>query len=163
MRYNNNNNNNNRVCRLLSSASSPPPPAHLSNVLVTDSGASHHMFSYTALFLTLSTLPKPVPIKLGDGKIIISTHGGPAQVPTSSENLTIYALYVPAFRVSFLSVSCFDISSLHAAFANRACTIHQIQNNNPFSLGALKMASIFTRLTSNPMHSPPRQPKPPLA
>ena len=93
------------------------------------------MFNCTALFLALSVLSQPIPIKLGDGKIIMSTLGGPTQLPTT--NLTFYALYVPAFKVSLLSVSCLDLSGLRATFENKICTIHRIHNNNPILTGYL--------------------------
>ena len=85
------------------------------------------MFNCTTLFSTLSPLPHPIPIRLGDGKIVTSTHEG--FVPIG--NLTVQALYVPTFRVCLLSVSCLDLSGLRAAFANRLCTIYQIQNHRP--------------------------------
>ena len=67
---------------LLSLASSPPSPWQ--PPIVIDSEASHHMFNCTTLFLTLSTLPHPTPIRLGDGKIVTSTQGWPARAPTGS-------------------------------------------------------------------------------
>ena len=92
------------------------------------------MFNCTTLFSTLSPLPDPVPIRLGDGKIITSTHEGLVFIG----NLTIQALYVPTFRVCLLSVSCLDLSGLCAAFANQICTIYQIQDCRPILTGHLE-------------------------
>ena len=92
------------------------------------------MFNCATLFLTLSPLPHPVPIRLGDGKIVTSTHEG--LVPIGS--LTVQALYVPTFKVCLLSVSCLDLSGLHAAFANRICTIYQVHNCRPILTGHLE-------------------------
>lgn len=108
------------------------------------------MLSCTTLFST-STLPHPVPIRLS-GKIVISTHGGPVQAHTGK--FIVYALYVPTFRDCLLSVSCLDLSGLRAAFANRACTIYQIQNSSPILTGHLENGIYSTRSTSNPMYSP---------
>ena len=41
-------------------------------------------------------------------------------------SLTIYAIYVPTFKFSLLSVSCLDISGHRTTFVNKTCTITSI-------------------------------------
>ena len=103
------------------------------------------MFNSTTLFLTLSTLPHPMSIKLGDGKIITSTYGGPTRL---TKDLTVYALYVPAFKVCLLSVSCLDLSGFHAVFSNKICTIYQNNKTTDILTGYLENGIYIHRINS---------------
>jgi hypothetical protein len=85
------------------------------------------MFNDRSVFLSLVLLPYPISIKLGDGKVIVSTHEGP--VPLGNE--IIQALYVADFRVSLLSVSQLDRSGLRTAFQNRTCTVSRGPESDP--------------------------------
>ena len=88
-----------------------------------------------------------MPIKLGDGKIITSTHGGPTQL---TKDLTVYALYVPDFKVCLLSVSCLDLSGFHTVFSDKICTIYQNNNNTGILTGYLENGIYIHSLRINP-------------
>ena len=81
------------------------------------------MFNHQKNFLSLLDFRHPIPIRLGDGKIILSTQGGPVELQT----ITIQALYVPSFRVSLLSVSKLGEKGLHTNFEQYTCTIKRNQ------------------------------------
>ena len=112
------------------------------------------MFNCATLFLTLSPLPHPVPFRLGDGEIVTSPHEG--LVPIG--NLIVQALYILAFRVCLLSVSCLDLSGLRAAFANQICTIYQVHNCRPILTGHLENGIYVLKIrlgTSSPQLNAP--------
>lgn len=77
------------------------------------------MFNHISFFLSLLTLPRPVSVKLGDRKIVMSTQGGSVLIGS----LIIYANYVPTIKFSLLSVSCLDTSGSCTVFVNKTCTI----------------------------------------
>ena len=81
------------------------------------------MFNNQKNFLSLLKFRHPIPIRLGDGKIILSTQGGPVELQT----ITIQTLYVPSFRVSLLSVSKLGEKGLHKNFEQYTCTIKRNQ------------------------------------
>ena len=78
------------------------------------------MFNHKTAFSSLRQI-NPKYIKLGDGKIVICTQIG--TVPLKP--LILQALYVPEFRVSLLSVSCFDRAKIRTSFGNGKSIISQ--------------------------------------
>ena len=76
------------------------------------------MFNRKHVFLSLSNLPQTIPIKLGDGKTVASSKGGPIKI----KNILIQALYVPTFRVSLLSVSRLGAAGYKTTFERNICT-----------------------------------------
>jgi hypothetical protein len=103
-------------------------------LIVIDSGASHHMFHERSSFLSLSLLSHPVSIKLGDGKTVIAKYGGFIMLG----QLTVQALYVPAFKVSLISVSCLDTSGLCTTFEQSTCSITAGHNKELLFTGILR-------------------------
>ena len=76
------------------------------------------MFNRKHAFLSLSNLPQAIPIKLGDGKTVTSSKGGPIKI----KDVLIQALYVPTFRVSLLSVSRLGAAGYKTTFEQNICT-----------------------------------------
>ena len=76
------------------------------------------MFNHKQAFLSLTNLPQTISIKLGDGKMVTSSQGGPIKF----KNILIQALYVPKFRVSLLSVSRLGAAGLKTTFERDICT-----------------------------------------
>ena len=99
------------------------------SLTVIDSGASHHMFNRKHVFLSLSNFPQAIPIKLSDGKTVISSKGRPVKI----RNILIQALYVPTFRVSLLSVSRLRAAGYKTTFQRNFCTTKNEDQRTTFT------------------------------
>ena len=88
-------------------------------VWVVDSGASHHMCNSLEAFQPGSLRPVNHTIRLGDHTEVSATSRGTISI----RGVTIEALFVPAFRVSLLSVSELDKLGWSSTFSNGRCSI----------------------------------------
>ena len=120
----------------------------LALLIVIDSGASHHMFNYKQAFLSLTNLPYAVHIKLGDGKIIKSTKGGMVKI----RNILLQALYVPAFRVSLISVSCLGKTGFKTVFERDLCIVKDTRSQQAILSGKTENGIYILQL-GNSHHS----------
>ena len=84
-----------------------------------DSGASHHMCNNQQAFRLGSLRPATHTISLGDRTVVSAAGKGVISV----KGVTIEALFVPAFRVSLLSVSELDKLGWTTTFSNGLCSV----------------------------------------
>lgn len=86
---------------------------------MVDSGASHHMCDNQQAFQLASLRPATHTIRLGDCTVVSAAGKGVISV----KGVTIEALFVPAFRVSLLSVSKLDKLGWTTTFSNGLCSV----------------------------------------
>jgi hypothetical protein len=94
-----------------------------------DSAASHHMCHDIRSFDSHSIIPVNYVIKLGDETTVNINRAGTAFV----NDIPLFCLFVPQFRLSLISVSQLDTQGYKSVFFNGTCTI-----TNPVSHTFLK-------------------------
>ena len=137
---------------------------------MVDSGASHHMCNDRQAFRPNSLYPANHTIRLGDRTTVTATSKG----TISLAGFTIEALFVPAFRVSLLSVSELDKLGWTSTFTNGSCSLSDPYGTILFRIGIAdglykfnpwqSIALITTRSAARAIQDQPhQQPHPSLA
>jgi hypothetical protein len=84
-----------------------------------DSAASHHMCHDIRSFDSASIIPVNYVIKLGDDTRLKIKRAGTAFI----NNIPLFCLFVPQFRLSLISVSQLDTDGYKSVFVDGTCTV----------------------------------------